>query len=197
MGFRVPPSAQSSRRSDSTLRSPFFDASCYGHRTHVGRTTTGLASGLNLPGSSGPLTAFLDLAGADRVSVVLLTTGGDHLKLHGLEGESVIATGAAIPVKGSISGRAITERRTVIVDELSKASSVEGPKLINAGLRSVACVPLIGSDGVLGAINMGSHKPNYFYAAGLRRIEALASLLASYVALHQHARRDKQRDSPD
>lgn len=73
-------------------------------------------------------------------------------------GESMI--GAPIPVRESLSGRSILERRTIIVNDASVPDAY-APTRIAAGIDRSLIAPLISSDGAIGVLAVGNRAAEF------------------------------------
>ena len=96
-------------------------------------------------------------------SLALLDNGGGTLKNHALvfEGNpAIIPQGATAALDETPAGKAVETRRPAIFDagELLKFKSPLAHRLVEAGLKSFCCIPLITRNRVLGTLNVGSMK---------------------------------------
>jgi len=119
---------------------------------------------------------------ADRVSITRLTPDGDHLEVFALQGEAgAIPTGTQLPLTGTAVGTAFTERRVVMIADLTQSDYLENAQLTEQGLKSTMSIPMLTTDRVLGTLNFGSQTLNAF---GIRQrdlaIQA-ASLISSII----------------
>ncbi len=76
-----------------------------------------------------------------------------------------ILPGHCSPVEGSLPGRAILSRRTIIIgpnDIREAGDSVIAQRLIREGIQSGCIIPLIHRDRVLGTLNIGSRRLDAF-----------------------------------
>jgi len=99
-------------------------------------------------------------------SLALRLAGTDQLRVHALifEGNPGIQEGATAAMDETPAGQAMEIRRAVILDDaaLRKFPSHAVQRLVDVGLKSVCCVPLITRTNVLGTLNVGSTRPNAF-----------------------------------
>jgi formate hydrogenlyase transcriptional activator len=99
-------------------------------------------------------------------SLALRLAGTDQLRVHALifEGNPGIQEGATAAMDETPAGQAMEIRRAVVLDDaaLRKFPSPAVQRLVDVGLKSVCCVPLITRTNVLGTLNVGSTRPNAF-----------------------------------
>jgi signal transduction histidine kinase/DNA-binding response OmpR family regulator/HPt (histidine-containing phosphotransfer) domain-containing protein len=116
---------------------------------------------------------------ADRVSVALLAETGDALEVFALQGEAgVLAVGQRLPLKGTLAGEALREKRLLRVTDLRESDTADARQLASQGLRAAMTVPLTAGDRVIGTLNVGSEQP----AAYSTRDESLQQQIASFLA---------------
>ena len=99
-------------------------------------------------------------------SLALRLAGTDQLRVHALifEGNPGIQEGATAAMDETPAGQAMEMRRAVVLDAatLREFPSHVVQRLVDVGLKSVCCVPLITRTNVLGTLNVGSTRPNAF-----------------------------------
>ncbi|HEV7811262.1 MAG TPA: GAF domain-containing protein, partial [Candidatus Limnocylindrales bacterium] len=120
---------------------------------------------------------------ADRVRIDLVGPGGGRVGWAHLGAGDHIG-GAAVDEEGEAfeygaSGRAIAERRTVVVDDYPSDETFEhDPELDRAveadGIRSLIVTPMIAEDGLLGVLQVGSGDVAAFGPEQVALAEALA-----------------------
>ncbi len=89
----------------------------------------------------------------------------------------------SIKVGESFAGRAVLERRTITVPDVMKAEEYVGPELAaEQSLRSMACVPLILGERVLGVMTCYREKVGEFNRVEIKALEALARQAAIAIA---------------
>ncbi len=116
--------------------------------------------------------------GADAVSVLLANDAGDELVARassGLSEETTFDLGIR-PGQG-LAGQVMTTRRSTILDDLSTFEIVS-PVLRDSGLRSVAAVPILFDDRLLGVLYAGSRKRHDFTSIDVELLELMAERLA-------------------
>lgn len=123
------------------------------------------------------------LLNAGRVRIDLVGPGGGRVGWAHLGAGDHIG-GAAVDDAGEAfaygaSGRAIAERRTVVVDDYFADRSFEhDPELDRAveadGVRSLIVTPMIAEDGLLGVLQVGSGDVDVFGSEQVALAEALA-----------------------
>ncbi len=116
--------------------------------------------------------------GADVVSVLLANDAGDELVARassGLSEETTLDLGIR-PGQG-MAGRVMTSRRSTVFEDLSTIDIVS-PVLRDSGLRSVAAVPILFDDRLLGVLYAGSRKRHDFTNVDIELLELMAERLA-------------------
>ena len=117
----------------------------------------------------------MEVLDADVGGIYLLQEDGKTMLLvvhRGISDELLKHT-ERIQLGEGISGHAAAERKPVIMDIAQYPSSRLAPFLVKEGLQSLVSVPLLAKDRALGAINVGSRKPNAFPE---NKIETLLSI---------------------
>jgi signal transduction histidine kinase/DNA-binding response OmpR family regulator/HPt (histidine-containing phosphotransfer) domain-containing protein/PAS domain-containing protein len=116
---------------------------------------------------------------ADRVSVALLTESGDGLEVFALEGpDGVMSVGKRLPLKGTVVGQAVLEKRLIGTDDLRESDTLDARQLAGQGLRAAMVAPVISGERVMGTLNASSAKVG---AYGMRD-ESLFKQVASFLA---------------
>lgn len=115
-------------------------------------------------------------------SLALRVPGTDQLRVHALvfEGDPAIQEGATASIDETPAGQAVETRRAVVVDGegLRKFPARAVQRLVQAGLKSVCCAPLIMRTHVLGTLNVGSTRPNAFSSADVDFLSQVAGQAA-------------------
>ncbi|MBU2549555.1 MAG: GAF domain-containing protein [Proteobacteria bacterium] len=96
-----------------------------------------------------------------------------ELKAHRGISPEFIAVMGRVPRGEGMAGRAARDGRTIVIGSPSDLPEAYRPWWEREGILSMASVPLIGSGGVIGVLNLGSGKP-YFFDED--RLELLVSL---------------------
>jgi signal transduction histidine kinase len=102
---------------------------------------------------------WVALALPGRAALEIVRSSSDAV-----EPPAEMSVGVHLPVEGSLTGRPLTDRRTLIVADLLAASEArhEDKALRLWGLRSVMAVPLATQAGTIGVVGFGSHAPTHF-----------------------------------
>jgi len=117
----------------------------------------------------------------DRASIALCEEGGQSLRVFALTGERAgsLAVGARGPLSGSVTELALTERRTVVIPELSREQRFNVYEdLRREGFRSAVCVPLFSMRRAVGSLNLTSRTRDAYRRRHLLALERLAAPLA-------------------
>jgi serine phosphatase RsbU (regulator of sigma subunit) len=131
------------------------------------------------------LAALLDrvraVLDADTAAVLLLDSSGRQLIATAASGlEEEVSQGVRIPVGRGFAGRIAAERRPVILDRV-EPGAVLNPLLLTKGIRSLAGVPLLAGDAVLGVLHAGTLRDRVFTADDAALLQLAADRAATAV----------------
>lgn len=125
--------------------------------------------------SLGTLKEALD---ADVVSVLIANDAADELVARASNGLSEeITLDLAIRSGEGMAGRVLASGRPLLVEDLSTINVVS-PVLRNSGMRSIAAVPILWNNKILGVLYAGSHELNHFGTVDIELLELMASRFA-------------------
>jgi signal transduction histidine kinase len=126
-----------------------------------------------------------DVLGADTAAVLLRDDLRDELVARAAVGlEEEVERGVRIPIGGGFAGRIAAERRPIVLDDVDHAD-VLNPILREKGIKSLAGVPLVFGNEVLGVLHVGTLTPREFTKDDVELLEVVADRVA--VAI-EHAR---------
>jgi formate hydrogenlyase transcriptional activator len=115
-------------------------------------------------------------------SLALRVPDTGQLRVHALifEGNLGIQEGATAGIDETPAGKAVETRRAVVLDAdgLRKFRAPVIQRLLDAGLRSICCLPLISRKNVLGTLNVGSTRPDAFTSADVDLLTQVAGQAA-------------------
>jgi signal transduction histidine kinase len=119
-----------------------------------------------------------DALDADTAAFLLLDKSTNELVARAAKGiEEEVERGVRIPVGKGFAGRIAAERRPVVLDDVDHAD-VLNPILREKGIKSLAGVPLITHDEVLGVVHVGTLTPRLFRPADVELLEVVAQRAA-------------------
>ena len=131
------------------------------------------------------LTRIRDVLGADTAAVLLRDELRNELVARAAVGlEEEVERGVRIPIGGGFAGRIAAERRPIVLDDVDHAD-VLNPILHEKGIKSLAGVPLVFGNEVLGVLHVGTLTPREFTKDDVELLEVVADRVA--VAI-EHAR---------
>ena len=131
------------------------------------------------------LTRIRDVLGADTAAVLLRDELRNELVARAAIGlEEEVERGVRIPIGGGFAGRIAADRRPIVLDDVDHAD-VLNPILHEKGIKSLAGVPLVFGNEVLGVLHVGSLTPREFTTDDVELLEVVADRVA--VAI-EHAR---------
>src|SRR5579864_430608 len=93
---------------------------------------------------------------------------------------SVVESGRSVALSQTLSGQAFLEgeSKTLTREDLAQHSSGIAERVLDAGIRTVRCVPLLTSTGTLGTLNVGSKKEQAFSQEDEESLNQIAAQLA-------------------
>jgi signal transduction histidine kinase len=119
-----------------------------------------------------------DALDADTAAFLLLDDTGSELVARAAKGiEEEVERGVRIPVGQGFAGRIAAARRPVVLDDVDHAD-VLNPVLREKGIKSLAGVPLITHDEVLGVVHVGTLTPRLFTPEDVELLEVVAQRAA-------------------
>jgi phosphoserine phosphatase RsbU/P len=129
-----------------------------------------------------------DVLAADTAVVLVTDSSGSQLVALAAVGlEEEVLQGFRIKVGVGFSGRVAATRTPTILDEVS-SSTVTNPIILNRGLRSMAAVPLIVADTLVGVLHTGSTSPAFFRDDDLAVLQVVGERIATALVTEQTAR---------
>ena len=131
------------------------------------------------------LVRIRDVLGADTAAVLLRDELRNELVARAAVGlEEEVERSVRIPIGGGFAGRIAAERRPIVLDDVDHAD-VLNPILREKGIKSLAGVPLVFGNEVLGVLHVGTLTPREFTKDDVELLEVVADRVA--VAI-EHAR---------
>jgi GAF domain-containing protein len=123
-----------------------------------------------------------EIFAASRVTVALLTDGGDSFEILALRGEDgVFPMGAQLPVEGTAIGKVVQERRLIITTDTQESDLLDLVGLARQGLRSALGVPLFAGGRVMGTLSVAHERPSTYTRRDGNLLLQAASLLSSAI----------------
>jgi diguanylate cyclase (GGDEF)-like protein len=107
--------------------------------------------------------------------------------------------GKRLPIEGTATEWVATHKKTLVESELSpKSQLILAEPYLRQGMRSMACLPLVANDSVIGSLIVASRHPNSYQQRHITLLEQLASQIAMpvensrlYVEVKERARIDQ------
>jgi signal transduction histidine kinase len=131
------------------------------------------------------LTRIRDALETDTVAILLRDELREELVARAAVGiEEEVEQGVRIPIGGGFAGRIAAERRPIVLDDVDHAH-VLNPLLREKGIKSLAGVPLVFANEVLGVLHVGSLTPRLFTTEEVELLEIVADRVALAI---EHAR---------
>src|SRR5207248_230265 len=119
-------------------------------------------------------------------TALLLLDGTQRLAIRHARGSMAPAIGESVALGAGIVGRALTEGRSVLIDDMLAEPGRARPDLDElSGIRSFLAVPLVWRGETLGLVTIGRNEPGALDASDTQLIGELAEHAAVAVA---HAR---------
>lgn len=124
-----------------------------------------------------------EIVSANRVSIALLTDEDSQFEVYATHGENdIFPVGGRLPVDGTLIGKAVTQKQTILTRNLAEATELDAQKLHNDGFYSSISVPIVTGDRVLGTLNVGSSQLDVYTEHDISFINHVASFLATTLA---------------
>ena len=98
-----------------------------------------------------------------------------------------------VPIGFGFAGRIAAERQPMVVDALDEEAEDVSPYIRQKGIRSLAGVPLLTDDGLLGVLHVGSVEVRRFRADEVDLLQMAAERIAA--AIERAERRDVERQA--
>jgi formate hydrogenlyase transcriptional activator len=119
----------------------------------------------------------------DYASVAVYNQAAHSLFLYPLDSplmQGLVAVDSTLPVKETPAGHALLERETKIFsrEDLVEIQSSYVSQMLEKGIQSLCCIPLITRKGELGTLNLASKEKNAFDAHGVGLLQQVAAQVA-------------------
>lgn len=131
----------------------------------------------------------LRIVNGATASISLVAKSGDHLEIATETMTQLYAATTRVNFHNTLSGRAFLERRQLSTPSLAASSLGDAQLLRQAGLQSAIFTPLISGDECYGTLNVSHKATGYFNADHVEFLSSVALLLASFIDLHERARK--------
>jgi PAS domain S-box-containing protein len=137
----------------------------------------------------------VEVLAADTAAILLLDPDGAALTVRATRGlEDEFVRGIPVPVRQGLAGRVAASRAPLLVHDLDEIEVVS-PALRSRGLKSVAAIPLVVEERVIGVVHAGSEQPAYFTTADVRLLELIADRIA--LAINHSALSAAEREAQE
>jgi signal transduction protein with GAF and PtsI domain len=126
------------------------------------------------------VTMTAQMMGSKICSIMLLDEASGELRIAATQSLSEqYRRKPSVRVGQSISGRAVQERRPIIVPDVTKEQDYMYPDIaVREGLRSLLCVPMMMRDKTVGVINSYTSVPHVFSGEEVKLLQAIANQAA-------------------
>jgi formate hydrogenlyase transcriptional activator len=119
----------------------------------------------------------------DYASVAVYNEAAHSLSLYPLDSpltKGLVGLDTTLPVKETPAGHALLERETKIFskEDLSGIQSSYVNQMLEQGIQSLCCIPLITRKGELGTLNLGSTQENAFEFHDISLLQQVAAQVA-------------------
>jgi formate hydrogenlyase transcriptional activator len=121
--------------------------------------------------------------GHDFASVAVYDEAAQALSLYPLDSpltQGLLGTDATLPVKETPAGQALLEGETKTFSRENLAAMHSGfvSQMLEQGIQSLCCIPLVTRKGTLGALNLASKEHNAFIGQDLDFLKQVAAQVA-------------------
>jgi signal transduction histidine kinase len=142
------------------------------------------------------LTRIRDVLDADTAAVLLRDELRNELVARSAVGlEEEVKQGVRIPFGAGFAGRIAADRRPLVLDDVGQADLLN-PILREQGVKSLAGVPLVFANEVLGVLHVGTLTPRQFAKEDVELLEIVADRVAlaiEHTRLFEAERRGRAR----
>lgn len=145
------------------------------------------------------LERIIAVMGVDSVAILLLEDDEQRLTVSAARGlEEAVESHVTVPVGQGFAGRIAATRQPLIVDDLSTFPVIHS--ILSERLRSVAGVPLLLGERLVGVVHVGSATSRRFTEAEVKLLEQVADRMALAIErarlfeAEQAARREAERE---
>jgi formate hydrogenlyase transcriptional activator len=119
----------------------------------------------------------------DFAGVTLYEGDKEAMKAYVLspgENRSVVETGRTVSLEETLSAQAFLEQKTKTLtkEDLHISPTAIAGRVLESGIQTVLCVPLISSKGAVGTLNVGSRKDRAFSEQDQELLDQVAAQLA-------------------
>lgn len=128
------------------------------------------------------LSRIREVMAADNVTILLVTEDGQGLSVHTTHG-LLKGTGALVPIGQGVAGRIAASKQPLVVEDLS-TTDVVNPAL-RERVRSLAGVPLLVEDRLIGVLHVDTVAPRHFTEADVQLLRLAGERIALAI---EHAR---------
>jgi phosphoserine phosphatase RsbU/P len=119
-----------------------------------------------------------ELLSVDTATILLLDETTDELVATASRGlEEEVREGIRIPIGSGFAGRVASEARPIVLDRIDR-TTVVNQILIDKHLSSMAGVPMLTPDGVIGVLHVGSFEPRRYGQEDLHLLRLVADRAA-------------------
>lgn len=124
--------------------------------------------------------AARELSDAEAVALYLYSYASDQFSPGATAGQPLPGDGIGDIRPRGMTRQALQQRRPIYVGD-TDAEPDTNAGLVNHGIRSLVCMPVIGHDQVLGILNIYSRCPNKFSEATVHLVSALVNQAAAAI----------------
>lgn len=140
---------------------------------------------LSWPHASGKLDKLPELIGArlkhDRVFILQTEDNNEVLKIHAAYGDRSHLQGQTVPIKGSITGRALREKVPVAWNDVSACPYYHGFPPDDTGAE--IAVPIIHDGIVYGILDVQTRRKDMYGPKDVDALETIAQMLGTAIAI--------------
>ncbi len=136
--------------------------------------------------------------GVDVSHITVLQPGTDRLRLLAITGRgyqdvALLNEQVQIRIDNSFAGQAILEKKAMIAGDVSQQPQWLPVPGLDDGIASVACLPLLAGDSLVGVLTFMSKQPRFFRPEQLPTLAAVAAPVALALQNAQFFEAERQR----
>ena len=126
------------------------------------------------------VTMTAEVMGSKICSLMLLNESGDELAIAATQALSIdYRNKPNVKVADSVSGRAVREKRPVMVADVTREKAYRYPEIMRKeGIVSMVSIPMMVGDKVIGVVNSYTVEPHQFTEVEVKILQAVANQAA-------------------
>ncbi|MEM6799932.1 MAG: response regulator [Bacteroidota bacterium] len=119
------------------------------------------------------------IIGGIRSSLVLISEEEKTVEIHAIKGDKIgLDSGLILPLENSLFEHLLAKRMLLNIKDMAEVELIPVPKLYKAGMHSSMNAPIFIRNKIIGFLNVGSDRLNYFQEEEEHLLIQISSLLS-------------------